>query len=89
MKTKQVLEKVITEIQGKYKYIIFENDSRISEEWVKELWEQTDDLIYQERLKEKQLRDKCGSLHNTVKGDEVLLDTTTDKVIGPVVYNAR
>ena len=89
MKTKQVLEKVITEIQGKYKYIIFENDSRISEEWVKELWEQTDDLIYQERLKEKQVRDKCGRLPNTVKEDGVLLDTTTDKVIGPVVYNAR
>ena len=31
MKTKQVLEKVITETQGKYKYIIFENDSKISE----------------------------------------------------------
>lgn len=88
MKTKQEPEKAIPETQDKYKDIIFGFDSRICGGCLEEPQEQIDDdRIYQERLKEWQVRDICLTLNNTVEEDGVLIVIRTSEVLGFLVDN--
>ena len=88
-KTKEELGRSTVETQGRYKHVLFGNNSRICGGCLKELQEQIDDCIYQEGLTEQQVQPICSKSVNTVEDDAVLIDVRTTEAIGSFACNSH
>ena len=85
--SKSKLKKAIAETQNATRNETL-NYFRIFEKCLKELREQPDDRIYQERvIKEQQVQDICRTLANTVEEHRALLNIETGEALGPEVDN--